>query len=177
MKTSVKTEESREVDYTIDCASRLAGKYLTFRLASIDYGFEILKVKEIIGLMKIIRVPRTPDAIRGVINLRGRVIPVMDLRTKFNMETAEDTPESCVIVVDGNLNGRTIPMGVLVDSVSEVLDIAPGEIEDAPSFDAEVNTKFILGTAKAKGKVIILLDINKVLSSEDLTMIEKAGGY
>ncbi len=177
MKTSVKTEESREADYTIDCASGSAGKYLTFRLAGIKYGFEILKVKGIISLMRIIRVPRTPDSIRGVINLWGRVVPVMDLRVKFNMDAAGDTWESCVIVVDGNLNGRTIPMGVLVDSVSEVLDIAPGEIKDAPSFGAEVNTEFILGIGLAKGKVIILLNVDKVLNSEDLTMIEKAGGY
>ncbi|MFC1614381.1 chemotaxis protein CheW, partial [Gemmatimonadota bacterium] len=153
-------------------SSRKAGKYLTFKLANEEYGLEILKVREIIGLMDITKVPRTPDNIRGVINLRGKVIPVMDLRVKFLMEETEDTNETCIIVVDVARGDRSVLMGTLVDSVSEVLDIAAEEIEDAPSFGTNVNTDFILGMGKTRDKVIILLDIDEVMASEDLSTFE-----
>jgi purine-binding chemotaxis protein CheW len=136
-----------------------AGKYLTFLLAEEVYGLEILKVREIIGMMTITEVPRTPDYVRGVVNLRGKVIPVVDLRLKFGMKTAEATEETCIIVVD--VNG--VEMGTIVDRVSEVLDIKEEEIEDAPSMGLDVNTDFILGMGKADEKVTILLDISKVL--------------
>ena len=147
-------------------------KFLTFRLAKEEYGIEILKVREIIGLMKITSVPRTPEYVRGVINLRGKVIPVMDLRVKFKMTSIDDTAESCIIVVDVRRKDHSIQMGILVDSVSEVLDITENEIEDAPEFGTQVDTDFINGMGKAKDKVIILLDINRVLSSEEIEMIE-----
>ncbi len=145
-----------------------AGKYLTFNLCSEEYGIEILKVREIIGLMDITSVPRTPDNIRGVINLRGKVISVVDLRTKFGMESTEDTEETCIIVMDVSWNGEMIQIGILVDSVSEVLDIIQEDIEDTPSFGADLNTDFILGMAKSKGSVKILLNIDNVLSTTDL---------
>jgi purine-binding chemotaxis protein CheW len=142
---------------------RRAGKYLTFVLANEDYGLEILKVREIIGSMDTTAVPGMPCYVKGVINLRGKVIPVLDIRLKFGMEEAERTPESCVIVVDV----RGSQMGVIVDRVSEVLDIRGDDIEDAPDVGVVVENAFILGMAKSKGKVKILLDIDKVLSEVD----------
>lgn len=142
-------------------ASLRSQKYLTFVLDKEEYGLEIMRVKEIIGLMEITPVPRMPDFVRGVINLRGRVIPVVDLRLKFGMKRTEDTQETCVIVVDLN---DTL-MGVVVDRVSEVLDVPEADIEEAPSFGVDLDTSFILGMGKAKGKVVILLDIQEVLTN------------
>lgn len=141
-----------------------AGKYLTFHLAGEEYGLEILRVREIIGLMEITAIPRTPSHIKGVINLRGKVIPVIDLRLKFEMPQAERTEQTCIIVVDVG----DVEMGIIVDKVSEVLDIAAEQIEDPPSFGACVDTQFILGMGKASSKVTILLDISRVLTGEDL---------
>lgn len=140
-----------------------AGKYLTFKLGAEEYGLEILKVREIIGLMSITAVPRTPSYVRGVINLRGKVISVLDLRQKFGMDSAADTDESCIIVVDVASSGDSILMGLLVDAVSEVLDIGAEEIQDAPEFGAQINTDFILGIGKVKGAVKLLLDIDRVI--------------
>jgi purine-binding chemotaxis protein CheW len=144
-----------------------AGKYLTFSLAGEEYGLEILKVREIIGLMGITAVPRTPQFIKGVINLRGKVIPVVDLRLKFDLAEGQRTEETCIIVVDVG----AIEMGIIVDKVSEVLNIVADEIEDTPSFGVNVDTGFILGMGKAKGKVTILLDIGKVLTRDDVAAI------
>jgi len=147
-----------------------AGKYLTFVLADETYGLEILKVREIIGLMDITAVPRTPEFVKGVINLRGKVIPVVDLRLKFGLPEAQHTEETCIIVV----NVLSVEMGIVVDKVSEVLDIVTEEIEETPSFGAEVNTDFILGMGKANGKVTILLDIVKVMAGSDLSGVSEA---
>ncbi len=151
------------------------GKYLTFRLADEEYGVEILKVREIIGLMEITKVPRTPHFVRGVINLRGKVIPVVDLRAKFGLEHAEDTEETCIIVVEVDRENSSVQMGILVDTVSEVLDIEGEEIEETPSFGMDVDTKFILGMAKAKGSVKILLNIEEVLTTGELSLVSGAG--
>lgn len=148
-------------------ARQRAGKYLTFRLAEEEYGLEILKVREIIGIMDITAVPRTPDFIKGVINLRGKVIPVIDLRRKFGMPGSERTEETCIIVVDVG----AIEMGIIVDKVSEVMNIPGEQIEDAPSFGASVDTQFILGMGKANGRVTILLDIGRVLGGDDLAAL------
>ncbi len=148
-----------------------AGKYLTFVLAGEEYGLEILTVREIIGMMDITAVPRTPAFVKGVINLRGKVIPVVDLRAKFGMSVAEKTDETCIIVVDV----AGVEMGIMVDKVSEVLNIAEKDIEDAPSFGVNVNTDFIRGMGKAAGKVRILLDITKVLSRAELSETAFAG--
>jgi purine-binding chemotaxis protein CheW len=145
-----------------------AGKYLTFRLAAEEYGLEILKVQEIIKMMDITKIPRTPDFVRGVINLRGKVIPVVDLRLKFSMEAKETTEKTCVIVVQVRRQEGVVTMGIIVDEVSEVLDISGEEIQAAPSFGTSVDTQFILGMAKTKGGVKILLDINKVLASDEI---------
>jgi len=145
-----------------------AGKYLTFILAEEEYGLEILRVREIIGTMEITAVPRTPRYVKGVINLRGEVIPVVDLRLKVGMPEAEQTGQTCIIVVD--VDG--VEMGIIVDNVSEVLDIADEDIDDAPSFAGQVNTDFILGMSKADEKVKILLDISKLLSQSDISSVE-----
>jgi purine-binding chemotaxis protein CheW len=148
------------------------GKYLTFHLAAEEFGLEILKVREIIGLMKITRIPKTPSYIRGVINLRGKVIPVLDLRLRFGMEAAPDTEQTCVIVVDMSTAVGSMMMGVVVDAVSEVQNINQDQIEAAPTIGAHSDTTFILGIAKIKNEVKILLDIDKVLTSTDFTAIE-----
>lgn len=147
------------------------GKYLTFKLGDEEYGLEILKVREIIKLMDITVVPRTPPFVRGVINLRGKVIPVVDLRKKFGMQTAEDTDETCIIVVEVSESQEKFHTGILVDSVSEVLDIVGEDIEEAPSFGSGFDGRFILGMAKTKDSVKILLDIEKVLSADEIVAV------
>lgn len=146
------------------------GKFLTFYLGLEEYGIEILKVQEIIGMMPITRVPRTPHFTRGVINLRGKVIPVTDLRLKFGMEEVEQTAETCIIVV------RTsgLEIGVMVDKVSEVLDINEAEVEDVPSFGTEVPTDFLLGIGKVNGRVKLLLNIDRILSNQEILQMRAA---
>ncbi|MHC4552677.1 MAG: chemotaxis protein CheW [Planctomycetota bacterium] len=148
------------------------GKYLTFALGPEEYGLEILKVREIIGYMDITAVPQTPDYVKGVINLRGQVIPVVDIRTLFGMESKEITEETCIIVVEVQRHNRTFSTGVVVDQVSEVLDVAGEDIEEAPQLGASVNTDFILGMGKVNGTVKILLDIDRVLDCSELDRFE-----
>lgn len=151
-----------------------AGKYLTFELKGEIYGLEILKVQEIIGMMNVTRVPKTPDFIRGVINLRGKVIPVIDLRLKFGMETKEDTDRTCIIVVQFKGAASALTMGIIVDEVKEVINIESGQIEDTPTFGADTNTDFILGVGKVQQKVVMLLDVDKVLSIGEEAIVEQA---
>ncbi len=141
-----------------------AGKYLTFVLAEEEYGLEILKVREIIGMMEITAVPRTPDYVKGVINLRGKVIPVVDQRLKFGMPETERSDQTCIIVVDLG----DVETGIIVDRVSEVLDIAEEDIDETPTFGGSIDTDFILGIGKIGESVKILLDISKVLCSANL---------
>ena len=148
-----------------------AGKYLTFRLANEEYGLEILKVKEIIGLMNVTELPHTPDYVKGVINLRGKVIPVVDLRLRFGLEEAEYTDKTCIIVVEIYENGTNAQIGVIVDSVSEVLNITAEDLEETPKFGMSLNTDYILGMAKKEGGVKILLDIDCVLSREEINAL------
>lgn len=161
----------REVDTFNDMVGR-EGKYLTFSLAGEEYGIGILKVREIIGLMPITPVPRTPEYIRGVINLRGKVIPVVDLRLKFGMKAMADTERTCIIVTEIATNGNKISMGIVVDSVSEVVNIKSGEIENTPNFGAKLDTAYILGMAKIGSGVKILLDIDKVMSSDEINNLD-----
>ena len=156
-------------------AQEKEGKYLTFALAQEEYGLEILKVREIIGYIDVTAVPQTPRYVKGVINLRGQVIPVIDLRAKFGMETAAVTDETCIIVVEISNAGRKFDTGIVVDRVQEVLDISGTDIEDAPQFGSAVNTDFILGMGKVGQSVKILLDINKVLASDGLQNVAHAG--
>ena len=151
---------SETASHEYQAGSPKVHKYLTFALGHGEYGLDILRVKEIIGLMEITSVPRMPECVRGVINLRGKVIPVVDLRIKFGMDKASDTQETCIIVAD---LGSTL-MGIVVDRVREVLDISSDDIENPPALGGEVDTRFILGIGKTKEKVVILLDIERVLS-------------
>ncbi len=149
-------------------AMALAGKYMTFKVASEEYGVAILKVRELIGLMDITHVPQTPPWVRGVINLRGKVIPVADLRVKFSMAPTESTDQTVIIVVQLVSSAGVSIMGVLVDEVLEVLDIRAHQIEPPPSFgSASTDTNFILGVGKSEKRVIFLLDIDAVLAPED----------
>jgi purine-binding chemotaxis protein CheW len=150
------------------------GKYLTFSLAGEEYGIVILKVKEIIGMMPVTPVPKTPSYVKGVINLRGKVIPVADLRLKFDMEEAAYTERTCIIVVEIRDGLGHVLMGIVVDSVSEVLNIKGGEIEDTPAFGTQMDTDYILGMAKTGGGVKILLDIDKVFGGEEMLELDKA---
>jgi len=145
------------------------GKYLTFKLANEEYGVEVLKVREIMGLIDITSVPQMPPHMKGVINLRGKVIPVVHLRLKFGLHEIEPTEQTCIIVVDV---GQEI--GIIVDRVSEVLDITGDSIEPPPAMGAAVDTSFILGMGKVGEAVKILLDVEKVLSGDELTEIEAA---
>ncbi len=144
------------------------GKYLTFQLAEEGYGIGILKVREIIGMLPVTPVPQTPLFLKGVINLRGQVIPVVDLRLKFGLMEEEYTERTSIIVVEVKGLSNNIPIGIVVDTVSEVLNIQAQEIEKAPTFGSAINTGFILGMAKTEGGVKILLNIDQVLSAEEL---------
>ncbi|MEJ5260271.1 MAG: chemotaxis protein CheW [Anaerohalosphaeraceae bacterium] len=145
------------------------GKYLTFALGKEEYGLEILKVREIIGYMNITAVPRTPEFVKGVINLRGQVIPVIDLRLRFGMDAAEVTDQTCIIVAEINQNGKTFNAGLIVDRVQEVLDIAAEDIEESSHLGTAVQTDFILGIGKVGSSIKILLDIDQVLGSVRLS--------
>ena len=162
------TEALAQIDEQVQEARGKDGKYLTFALGQEEFGLEILKVREIIGYIDVTAIPQTPDYVQGVINLRGQVIPVVDLRAKFGMDTTERTEETCIIVVEIAQNDRNVSTGIVVDHVSEVLDIAENDIEDAPQFGSSVDTDFILGMGKIGETVKILLDIDKVLGGEDL---------
>jgi purine-binding chemotaxis protein CheW len=154
-----------------ELGAQLAGKYMTFKLSDEVYGLEILKVREIIGLMDITRVPRSAAFIRGVINLRGKVIPVADLRLKFGMDACQATDQTVIIVVQCAVGGRNLTMGILVDQVLEVLSIEPGQIEPPPSLgETAVEAQFIMGVGKAGERVIFLLDIGEVLAGESVAV-------
>ena len=150
------------------------GKYLTFSLAQEEYGIGILKIKEIIGMMPITSVPQTPAFVKGVINLRGKVIPVVDLRRRFGMPSIDYDDRTCIIVVEIGAHGMNLVIGIVVDSVSEVLNIKGEDIEDTPTFGTRLDTDYILGMAKMDGKVKILLDIDEVLGAQDLDVLAKA---
>lgn len=153
--------------------TELAGKYLTFLLGEEGYGLEILKVQEIIGMQEITKIPRTPPYVKGVLNLRGKVIPVVDLRLKFGMQEQEVSRKTCIIVTQVQQAGSSLIVGIVVDEVSEVLEISGDQIEPAPAFGTQVDTNFILGMAKSETSVKILLDIDKVLSVEDVAALTK----
>ncbi len=159
-------------------AKAVEGKYMTFKLANEEYGLEILKVREIIRLMNITRVPRAPEFINGVINLRGKVIPVVDLRLKFGMPGAEATDQTVIIVVQYAMADGDFTMGILVDEVLEVLSIAQDQIEPTPNFGARTrDNDFILGVGKSERRVIFLIDIGQILTSDEtLAAVEASGG-
>ncbi len=162
-----------DLDRAIQEITIKTGKYLTFTLAEETYGIGILKVKEIIGMMSITSVPQTPDFIKGVVNLRGKVIPVFDLRLKFSMDSIPYSDRTCIIVVEIDGESGTILIGIVVDAVSEVVNITQEEIEETPSFGSRLDTDYILGMAKIEDGVKILLNIDKVLSSVEISALER----
>jgi purine-binding chemotaxis protein CheW len=151
----------------------LAGKYLTFGLGDESYGLPVLKVREIIKLTPITAVPQMPDYVKGVINLRGKVIPVVDLRAKFGLAKAATTERTCIVVVQVEMadHSKTF-MGLIVDGVEEVAHIATQDIEETPDFGATLNTDYILGMAKVKGAVKALLDIDRVVTADGLELLQ-----
>ena len=156
---------------SIKTSGEKESKYLTLSLAGEEYGIEILKIKEIIGMMPVTTVPLTPPFVKGVINLRGKVIPVLNLRLKFGMEEVGYSDRTCIIVVETKRQGGSVLIGVVVDSVSEVLNIKANDIEETPAFGAQMDTNYILGMAKTSGGVKILLDIDRVLTEQEVAFI------
>jgi len=150
------------------------GKYLTFIIDREEFGVNVLKVREIMGIQEITTMPRTPDWMKGVINLRGKIIPVVDLRLKFGLPDPPYTERTCIIVVQVHAGAEVLSMGIIVDEVSEVLTMNAADIEDTPYFGSNVDTGYILGMAKVKGKVKILLDIDKVLNGQEIRGLETA---
>lgn len=157
-------------------AANRAGKYLTFKLGKEEFGIHVLRVREIMGVQDITAVPGTPAHLKGVINLRGKIIPVVDLRLKFAFPEAAYTQTTCIIVVQVTQEGEAAMIGVIVDGVSEVLTLNDSDIEDAPDFGEEVDMPFVLGIAKVKGAVKILLRIEDVLTLKELRGIEGFAG-
>lgn len=148
------------------------GKFLTFFLGEEEYAIEILKVQEIIGLMPITTVPRMPDYIRGVLNLRGKIVPVMNLRTRFGLPEIEDTDETCIIVIQHD----EYLMGVLVDKVSEVVDIISENIEDVPSVGASEQSEYLAGIGKVEDSVKMIIEVHKVLFDVPQKVLDTSDG-
>ncbi len=167
-------ELTETMDQAVKAIAGKDDKYLTCTLADEEYGIGILKIKEIIGMMSITTVPQTPGFVKGVINLRGKVIPVIDLRLRFGMDAIDYSERTCIIVVEIEGSSGTVQIGIVVDAVSEVLNVNAEDIEETPTFGAKLNTDYILGMAKMEGGVKILLDIDRVLSGEEIELLEKA---
>ncbi len=162
-------QTSNHPNHEPDTTKAAGGKFLTFFLAGEEYGIEILSVHEIIGMMPITGLPGTPEYICGIINLRGKIIPIVDLRRKFGMESKPQTPETCIIVV----HVQGVEVGIVVDRVSEVVNISDDDIEPAPSFGKDVNTDYILGFGKSQTRVKILLNIDRVISADQIVQLQK----
>jgi len=165
--------EVETMDQAVKSMGVREGKYLTFNMNDEEYGIGILKIKEINGMMPITTVPQTPEFVKGVINLRGKVIPVIDLRLRFGVDAIDYTERTCIIVVEIEGTAGTVQIGIVVDSVSEVLNIKGEDVEETPTFGTKLDTDYILGMAKMEGGVKILLDIDRVLSSDDLSSLRK----
>ena len=169
MQASTTVKQERTPSSPLDPRS---GKYLVFELNGEECCIQVLKVREIMGILDITAVPQTPNYVRGVINLRGKVIPVVDLRLKFGLPEAEYTQRTCIIVVQVQKDANNMLMGIVVDSVAEVLNLMAADIEDTPNFGQGVATPYLLGMAKIKGRVKLLLDIDEVLTSQELTGLD-----
>ena len=152
-----------------------AAQYLTFKLGDEVYALDIGKVREVLDFTTMTKVPRTPDFMRGVINLRGSVVPVVDLRLKFGMSATERTVNTCVIITEVTVDNDTTVLGCLADSVQEVIDLAPGNISAAPRIGTRLRTEFIRGMGKRGETFLILLDIDKVFSTDELTLVQSGG--
>jgi purine-binding chemotaxis protein CheW len=175
IKSHTKEPHMNEVSQSVKEVKHLEGKYLTFKLGEEEYAIEILKVHQIIQMQEVTHVPRTPEYVRGVINLRGKIIPVIELRSKFGMEKTVDSEKTCIIVVQIIHNSQPVTMGIIIDEVREVLQIKGEDIEETPSFGTNINADFILGIGKVGSNVKMLLDIDKVLTSSELSIVAGLG--
>ena len=165
------------VDESASKAHSATGKYLTFTLGRESYGIAVMKVREIIRVPVITAIPQMPEYVKGVINLRGKVIPVADLRVKFLLSDIQNTERTCIVVVQVKLLSGASPfMGLIVDSVEEVVNIPGADIEPTPDFGSTLDTEYILGMAKIKGAVKTLLDIDRVVAAETLNALTTAAG-
>ncbi len=151
-------------------------QFLSFYLAGEEYAFEIFRVREIIEYGVVTRVPMTPPWIRGVINLRGRVVPVVDLAVRFGLAAGEVTPRTCVVIVETELEGAPVPMGIVADSVSQVMELRTGDIEPPPPLGARVRLEFLLGMARTEGRFALLLDVDRILAADELPTLAAAAG-
>ena len=150
-------------------------QYLTFKLEKEIFALDISKVREVLDFTAITKVPRTPEFMRGVINLRGNVVPVVDMRLKFGMTKTENTVNTCIIIVEINLDGETTVLGALADAVQEVIELGAGQIEPAPKIGTKLKTDFIEGMGKRDEGFIIILDIDRVFSADELAIVQDAG--
>ncbi len=151
-------------------------QYLTFKLDGEVFALDVGKVREILDYTNITKVPQTPDFMKGVINLRGSVVPVVDMRLKFGIPSQEKTVDTCIVVVEINIDGETTILGALVDSVQEVFELEPSQIEPAPRIGTKLRTDFILGMGKRDDQFVIILDIDKVFSCEELDTVQNMTG-
>lgn len=147
-------------------------EYLTFKLDGDEFAVDVLKSREIVDLKSVTKVPQSPDFMLGVINLRGSVVPVIDLRLKFGMEKAEETQSTSIVVIDVAVGGDTIIVGAMVDSVEEVMELDESQIEPAPRIGTRLNTEFIKGMGKQNDQFLIILDIDRVFSTDELMMVQ-----
>ncbi len=147
-------------------------QYLTFKLEDEVFALDISKVREVLDFTTVTKVPRTPEFMRGVINLRGNVVPVVDMRLKFGMSKTEKTVNTCIIIVEISIEGETAVLGALADSVQEVVDLEPEQIEPAPRIGTRLRTEFIRGMGKRNDQFVILLDIDKVFTYEEISMVQ-----
>jgi len=150
-------------------------QYLTFKLEDEVFALDISKVREVLDFTTVTKVPRTPEFMRGVINLRGNVVPVVDMRLKFGMQKTEKTVNTCIIIAEVSIEGETAVLGALADSVQEVIDLEPDQIEPAPRIGTRVRTDFIKGMGKRDNHFIMILDIDKVFSADELSIVQGAG--
>jgi purine-binding chemotaxis protein CheW len=157
----------------INTVDTTINSYLSFKLGDELFAANVAKVLEILELTKITKVPKAPAYMRGVINLRGNVLPVVDARIKFNMQKTEDTVNTCIVVLDIQMDGDSINVGILVDSVQEVLEITEDEIKPPPSIGSKYKSDFIQGMVKNEEEFIMILNIDTVLSSNELTMLQE----
>ena len=148
-------------------------QYLSFMLDEEVYALDINQVREVLDFKDVTKVPRMPDFMRGVINLRGGVVPVVDLRLKFGMTKAEQTVDTCIIIIEISLDGELTLLGAIADSVKEVMNLEPDQIEPAPKIGTRLNTEFIIGMGKKNDDFVIILDIDKVFSSEELSLVKE----
>jgi purine-binding chemotaxis protein CheW len=174
MQANAKVSEATPAAMAMPPQTARAGKYLIFSLSGEEFGAEVLKIKEIMGMQNITAVPNTASCVKGVINLRGQVIPVLDLRIKFSLPPVEYTQRTCIVVVDTQIAAKSTLMGAIVDGVTEVLTLVPEDIVNTPDFGNGSDSPYLLGMAKVKGKVKILIDIQQVLGSSESIELENA---